>query len=375
MLDPRVQQLARNLIHYSTNLQAGEKILIQMNNDTLPLTKALIEEVYKVGAMPFLELVNTQLQRSILKGASVEQLQLSASWETDRMNKMDAFIALRANDNVSELSDVPNSQMQLFETYWHKPVHMDIRIPKTKWCVLKYPNSAIAQQANMSTEAFENYFFDVCNLDYSKMDSAMTPLCELMNRTDKVRIVGPGTDLSFSIKDIPTIKCCGEKNIPDGEIYTAPVKDSINGHLTYNTPSIQQGFTFENIHFEFVDGKIVNATSNNTEKINQILDTDEGARYISEFSFGVNPYIDTPMKDTLFDEKIKGSFHFTPGNAYDTAFNGNRSAIHWDLVCIQTPEYGGGEVWFDDVLIRKDGLFVLPELVGLNPENLINSSN
>ena len=374
MLDPRVQQLARNLIHYSTNLQAGEKILIQMNNDTLPLTKALIEEVYKVGAMPFLELVNTQLQRSVLKGASVEQLQLSASWETDRMSKMDAFIALRANDNVSELSDVPTNQMQLYQTYLGRPVQ-DIRIPKTKWCVLKYPNSAIAQQANMSTEAFEDYFFDVCNLDYSKMDSAMTPLCELMNRTDKVRIVGPGTDLSFSIKDIPTIKCCGEKNIPDGEIYTAPVKDSINGHLTYNTPSIQQGFTFENIHFEFVDGKIVNATSNNTEKINQILDTDEGARYISEFSFGVNPYIDTPMKDTLFDEKIKGSFHFTPGNAYDTAFNGNRSAIHWDLVCIQTPEYGGGEVWFDDVLIRKDGLFVLPELVGLNPENLINSSN
>ncbi len=373
MLDPRVQQLARNLIHYSTNLQAGEKILIQMNNDTLPLTKALIEEVYKVGAMPFLELVNTQLQRSVLKGASVEQLQLSASWETDRMSKMDAFIALRANDNVSELSDVPTNQMQLYQTYLGRPVQ-DIRIPKTKWCVLKYPNSAIAQQANMSTEAFEDYFFDVCNLDYSKMDSAMTPLCELMDRTDKVRIVGPGTDLTFSIKDIPTIKCCGVMNIPDGEIFTAPVKDSINGHLSYNTQSIQQGFTFENIHFEFVDGKIVNATSNNTDKINQILDTDEGARYIGEFSFGVNPYIDTPMKDTLFDEKIKGSFHFTPGNAYDTAFNGNKSAIHWDLVCIQTPEYGGGEVWFDDVLIRKDGLFVLPELVGLNPENLINSS-
>ena len=373
MLDPRVQQLARNLIHYSTNLQAGEKILIQMNNDTLPLTKALIEEVYKVGAMPFLELVNTQLQRSVLKGASVEQLQLSASWETDRMSKMDAFIALRANDNVSELSDVPTNQMQLYKTHLGRPVQ-NIRIPKTKWCVLKYPNSAMAQQANMSTEAFENYFFDVCNLDYSKMDSAMTPLCELMDRTDKVRIVGPGTDLTFSIKDIPTIKCCGEKNIPDGEIFTAPVKDSINGHLSYNTQSLQQGFTFENIRFEFVDGKIVNATSNNTEKINQILDTDEGARYIGEFSFGVNPYIDKPMKDTLFDEKIKGSFHFTPGNSYDTAFNGNKSAIHWDLVCIQTPEYGGGEVWFDDVLIRKDGLFVLPELVGLNPENLINSS-
>jgi aminopeptidase len=374
MLDPRVQQLARNLIHYSTNLQAGEKILISTSNSSTSLAKALINEAYKVGGIPFFDNKNDQLQRAFLQGATIDQLKLAAKWEVSRMNEMDAYIGIRSSDNISELSDVSSEKMKLYQTYLHKPVFPDICTPQKKWCVLRYPSNSMAQQAKMSTEAFEDYYFNVCNLDYSKMDSAMTPLYELMNKTDKVRIVGPGTDLTFSIKDIPTIKCCGLRNIPDGEIYTAPVKNSINGHLTYNTPSIQQGFTFENIHFEFVDGKIVNATSNNTEKINQILDTDEGARYIGEFSFGVNPYIDKPMKDTLFDEKIKGSFHFTPGNAYDIAFNDNRSAIHWDLVCIQTPEYGGGEVWFDDVLIRKDGLFVLPELTGLNPENLINSS-
>ncbi len=235
---------------------------------------------------------------------------------------------------------------------------------------MRYPNGAMAQLANMSTRAFEDFYFNVCNLDYAKMADAMTPLVELMNRTDRVRIVGVGTDLSFSIKGIPAVKCSGLRNIPDGEVYTAPVRDSVEGTITYNTPAVYQGTTYENISLTFKQGKIVNATANYTEKINQVFDTDEGARYIGEFALGVNPYIEKPMKDTLFDEKISGSFHFTPGMAYDTAFNGNKSAIHWDLICIQTPEYGGGEIYFDDVLIRKDGRFILPELDGLNPENL-----
>jgi len=202
------------------------------------------------------------------------------------------------------------------------------------------------------------------------MADAMTPLVELMNKTDKVRIVGPGTDLTFSIKGIPAIKCSGERNIPDGEVYTAPVKDSMNGIISYNTPSEEMGFTYENIVFEVKDGKIVKATSNNDKKINDLLDTDEGARYFGEFAIGVNPYVLHPMKDTLFDEKIAGSFHLTPGQSYEDAPNGNGSAVHWDLVMIQRPEYGGGEIYFDDVLIRKDGLFVLPELQCLNPDAL-----
>ena len=185
-----------------------------------------------------------------------------------------------------------------------------------------------------------------------------------------MHLKGPGTDLTFSIKGMNAIKCDGERNIPDGEVYTAPIRDSINGTLSYNTPSLVAGFRFENIRFTFENGKIVDATANDTQRINQYLDTDEGGRYIGEFSLGVNPNIHTPMCDTLFDEKIAGSIHFTPGNAYDEADNGNRSAIHWDLVLIQTPEYGGGEIYFDDVLIRKDGRFVIPELEGLNEENL-----
>jgi aminopeptidase len=198
----------------------------------------------------------------------------------------------------------------------------------------------------------------------------MTPLQDLMNRTDKVQIKGPGTDLTFSIKNIPAIKCSGLMNIPDGEVFTAPVKNSINGTLQYNVPAVFQGRTYEHIAFTFKDGKIIKATANETESLNKVLDTDAGSRYVGEFSFGLNPYILTPMKDTLFDEKIAGSFHMTPGRCYDEAPNGNQSAIHWDLVCIQRPEYGGGEIYLDGVLVRKDGRFVLPELAGLNPENL-----
>lgn len=369
-MDTRIQTLAKNLIQYSTHLKPGEKVLIEMFDAALPLTKALVEEAYRAGAIPFVEIKNNQLQRALLRGATAEQMKANGAWEAARMREMDAYIGVRASDNVSELSDVPAEQLQLFQQHWQKPVHSDIRVPNTKWCVLRYPSPSMAQLANMSSEAFEDFYFNVCTLDYAKMADAMTPLVELLDKTDKVRLVGPGTDLTFSIKDIPSVKCCGLRNIPDGEVYTAPVKDSVNGTLSYNTPAVYQGVTYENIRFTFKNGKIVEAVANHTEAINKVLDTDEGARYIGEFALGVNPYIDTPMKDTLFDEKIKGSFHFTPGNAYTKADNGNRSAVHWDLVCIQNPEYGGGEIWFDDVLIRKDGRFVLPELFGLNPENL-----
>ncbi|BBB90030.1 MAG TPA: aminopeptidase [Methylomusa anaerophila] len=370
-MDPRIKTLANNLIHYSIALQPGEKILIEVFDDAYPLAKALVDEVYAVGGVPFLELKNNQLQRALIRNATQKQLSSIASWEAARMKEMNAYIGVRASHNVSELADVPSDQLQKYSQYWMKPVHTDIRVPNTKWCVMRYPNPSMAQLANMSTEAFEDFYFNVCNLDYAKMAKAMDPLIDLMEHTDKVHIIGPGTDINFSIKDIPAIKCSGLRNIPDGEVYTAPVKNSVNGFLTYNTPAIYQGFTYDNIRLEFKNGKIMNASANDTEKINKVLDTDKGARFIGEFALGVNPHIDTPMKDTLFDEKIKGSFHFTPGNAYDVAFNGNKSAIHWDLVCIQNPEYGGGEIWFDDRLIRKDGRFIIPALEGLNPENLV----
>lgn len=370
-MDPRIQQLAQNLIGYSCDVKEGEKVLIEcIGTSALPLVKELVKETYKVGAHPYVDIKDQTIQRQLLLECNEEQLKFMADYELKRMKGMDAYIGIRASNNASETGDVPSDKMGLYMEHFSKPVHSEERVNNTKWVVLRYPNSAMAQLANKSLEAFEDFYFNVCNLDYSKMSKAMDSLVKLMEKTDRVHIKGKETDLTFSIKDIPVIKCAGENNIPDGEIFTAPVKDSINGVLTYNCPAVYQGVTYENIRLEFENGKIVKATSNDTERINQVFNTDEGARYIGEFAIGVNPYIITPMKDTLFDEKIMGSFHFTPGKAYDDAFNGNISSIHWDLVCIQTPEYGGGEIYFDDVLIRKDGKFVLPELEVLNPENL-----
>jgi aminopeptidase len=370
MKDPRIQKLAKNLVSYSVDVQPGENVLVEMIGSERDLINAIVEEVGKAGGHAFVQLTDRTVQRSMLKYATAEGLRTWAEIDLNRMKQMDCYIGIRAGENVNDLSDVPEEKMKLYNSLYSHPVHSEQRVKHTKWVVLRYPNASMAQLANTSTEAFEDFYFDVCNLDYAKMDKAQDALADLMKKTDKVRISGPGTELTFSIKGIGSEKCSGQCNIPDGEVYTAPVRDSVNGTISYNAATLYNGVTFENVKFTFENGKIVEATSNDTARLNDILDSDEGARYIGEFAIGFNPYILHPMKDILFDEKIAGSLHFTPGQAYEVTDNGNRSSIHWDLVLIQRPEYGGGEIYFDDVLIRKDGIFVIPELEGLNPENL-----
>lgn len=370
-MDGRIKELAAGLVNYSCKVKAGDNVYIHyIGKDTKELARQLVKEVYRAGGIPFIHFTDPQLQREQLLHATKEQMELMAEVDALEMSKMDCYIGVRGSDNVSELSDVPSECMALYDTYYQTPVHHGIRVPKTRWVILRYPNPAMAQLAGMSVEKFEDFYFRVCNLDYSKMNDAMEALTNYMERTDNVRITGPGTELTFSIQGIPAIPCAGNMNIPDGEVYTAPVRESVNGKITYNAPSLYNGFTFDNICLEFEHGKIIKALANDTERINEVFDTDEGARYIGEFAIGVNPFILEPMKDILFDEKIQGSIHFTPGNCYQEAPNGNESAIHWDLVLIQRPEYGGGEIYFDDVLVRKDGRFVVPELECLNPENL-----
>ncbi|MGN0720274.1 MAG: aminopeptidase [Anaerovoracaceae bacterium] len=368
-MDERIKKLSHLLTTYSCSLQKGEKVLIDYEGEEAkPLVRQLIKDAYSLGARPYVNHRDSAVLREILLGADEEQMEFLNDYQLYQMKGMDAYIAIRAGANSSELADVPSDQLNMY--YRLTQPTLDYRVNKTKWVILRYPNPSMAQLAGKSQEAFEDFFFDVCTLDYGKMSKAMDALVDRMNRTDKVHLVGPGTDLTFSIKDIPAIKCAGECNIPDGEVYTAPVKESMNGVISYNTCSEEQGFTYDSIRFEIKKGKIVKATANDTERINALLDTDEGARYFGEFAIGVNPYVLEPMKDTLFDEKICGSFHLTPGMAYEDADNGNKSAVHWDLVMIQREEYGGGEIWFDDELIRKDGLFVTDDLKCLNPENL-----
>jgi aminopeptidase len=369
MIDPRNHALADVLTSHSIRLQPGERVLIEAFDIPDAFIEALIARVVQAGGTPFVETKHTRVLRKLYHHASEDMMQRWASWELDRMQQMDAYIGVRGSANALETSDVPAERMALYQKHLWRTVH-GYRVDKTKWVVLRFPSPAFAQAAGMSTEAFENFYFDVCTLDYAKMDRAQQPLKQRMLAADRVRITGRNTDLSFSLKGIGAVTCSGEKNIPDGECYSCPVKDSVNGVIRFNTPTLYTGSRFEDIRLVFKDGKVIEATGSDSARLNKILDTDAGARYVGEFAIGFNPYITRPMLDVLFDEKIAGSFHFTPGQAYEDADNGNRSAVHWDMVFIQTPDYGGGEIWFDDVLIRKDGRFVPDDLQGLNPENL-----
>jgi aminopeptidase len=364
MHDARFDKLAKLLVEYSIRLKRNETVLIEAFDIPDEMTIALIRQTRKAGGIPFVQIQHTQVNRALALEASDRQLNLLANHELARMKKMDAYIAVRGANNITELSDVPPEKMKLVAKKM-RPVQ-DQRVKKTKWVVLRWPTPSMAQLAGMSTEAFEDFYFEVCTLDYRKLQPGMKALQRLMEGTNRVEIKGPGTDLRFSIKGIPAVICGGDRNIPDGEVFSCPVRDSVEGYVTFNAPSIYQGIGFDGIRLEFKSGKIVDATSNETNKLKKILDSDPGARYIGEFSLGFNPRVLQPMRDILFDEKIAGSFHLTPGQAYEEADNGNRSQVHWDMVSIQRPEYGGGKIYFDGKLIRSDGKFLPKQLNSLN---------
>lgn len=371
MSDPRYRTLAKLLVNHSCSLKPSEKVLIEATEIPDGVLHVLVEEVIAAGAIPLVVRKDERLHRKILNLGTQEQteerLRLMADLELHQMKQMDAYIGMRGSHNITELSDVAPDRMKAWAEILFKPVHSEQRVRHTKWCVLRWPTPSMAQQAGMSTEAFEEFFFKVCEADYAAMAKAVVPLKELMERTDRVRIISPDTDLSFSIKGIKSIPCTGNYNIPDGECFTAPVRDSVNGQIQFNSSTIYRGSPFDDIKLVFKDGRVESFSCSDDEALAAILDSDEGARYIGEFALGFHPFIQKPMRDILFDEKIRGSLHLALGQAYEEADNGNRSSVHWDLVLRQE---SGGEVYFDDTLIRKDGMFVLPELEGLNPSAL-----
>ena len=372
MIDSRITKLAELLVTHSCDLKDSDTVLIHAFDIPFDAVAEVVRVASKTGSKVITRLESAIVRRELMLQMSTDNARKIAEIEKFEMEQVTAYIALRGGDNIAELSDIPGPTMQMWQKEYSQPVVFGVRVPKTKWVVLRWPSPGMAQLANQSTAAFEKFYFDVCTVDYAKMAKAAEPLADLMDRTDQVHIIGPGTDLQFSIKGIGAVACSGARNIPDGECFSAPVVDSMNGVVTYNTATVYQGVNFENIQFTVQKGKIIEAKAGSqTKRLNEILDSDEGARYFGEWSLGYNPHVLHPMKDTLFDEKIAGSFHLTPGNAYDPpGGNGNKSGVHWDIVCIQRPDYGGGEIYFDGKLIRKDGLFTLPHLQGLNPDQL-----
>ena len=365
-MDERIKKLSSTIVNYSIKVKENDRVLIQYESEECkPLVKCLIKDIYKNKGIPFVKLIDSELNSLIMESANESTIDEMVKMKKYEVDNFDCFIRICYTLNEYEDKDIsPNIRKEIGSKAQDLD---DTRINERRWVLLNYPSLIDAYKAKMKYDDFYNYSLDVMNVDYKAMNKNIEPLKKLMEKTDKVRILGPNTDITFSIKGMNAVPCCGEANIPDGELYTAPIKTSVNGVITYNTPRPYQGNVFNDIRLEFENGKIINATcSNDSNKLKEIFDTDEGARYIGEFSLGFNPKITFPMGDILYDEKIMGSLHFTPGRCYKDCDNGNISAIHWDLVLIQTKEYGGGEVYFDDVLIRKDGKFVLDELKELN---------
>lgn len=362
--------LAEKLTDYSCNIQSGEKVLVTYSDTPSSFIEILIEKIYSKKAIPIIFRMDNIIKRRLLLGSTIDTMNYYRDIVEPIMKSVDAVILIGGSHNDFELSDISKDIIADYYKQYIEPIHFKIRCSK-KWVVLRYPTPSFAQSCQMSSEKFYDYFFDVCTLDYSKLNKLMDPLKELMEKTDQVKIETPTTNLTFSIKNMPVIKCSGECNIPDGEIYTAPIKNSINGYIVFNIPAIVNGIEFSDIKLTFKDGKIIESNCNDNIKFLEILNTDDGSRYVGEFAFGLNPHYNKPIKDILFDEKMSGSIHLAIGSSYEDCNNGNKSAVHLDLIQSHKEEYGGGKIYFDNQLIYENGLFICSNLVALNGENLL----
>ena len=365
--DPRMNKMARIIARHALRVKAKEKVLIEATDDCDELIIAVIDAVNEAGGIPLVQHQSLPVRRSWLLGATDDHLKTWFDTTLALQREMDCLLSLRGQDNSQELADVPPDVMRSFSNYTIK-IGQEARKPGFRKTVIRFPSKSLAQQCGMSTEAFTDHFFRVCAMNFKCLHHEMEPLKEALDRASDVRIVAPGTDLRFSIKDISCNISAGTWNIPDGETAMNLVRESVEGRIAYNVPSSYQGYIFRDIALEFSRGRVVNIEANDAERVEAILDTDEGARYIGEFAIGVNPFLQRHMIDTLFDEKMAGSLHFTPGG---TAEDGARSSVHWDIVQSHLEHYGGGEIYLDGALWRKDGLFVDEHLLGLNPDRLV----
>ncbi|HEU4752732.1 MAG TPA: aminopeptidase, partial [Armatimonadota bacterium] len=253
MLDPRVQQLADVLVRHSVRAEPGDHVLIEAFDIPPEATACVVRSLAEAGAVPVVETRHNRVLRELYRHATEEQMKLIGGFELARMKEMDGYIGLRGGPNPSEFADVPAERMKLYQQYWWTPVHSTQRCSHTQWVVLRWPSPSMAQAAAMSTDAFEDFYFRACCFDYGRLEEAVEPLKARMLRTREIRLVAPGTDLTMDKGEINVIPCTGRRNIPDGECFTAPIRDRVNGTIAFNAATIYQGKTFENIRLTLRD--------------------------------------------------------------------------------------------------------------------------
>jgi aminopeptidase len=356
MFDQRWSQLGEILVTYSTRTRAGDRLLITMMElETFPLTLAVYEHAVRAGAFPQVQFASAYFERVLLTHGTADLIARVPDLEHSGMEWADAYVGLRGARNPHELAGIPTERLAA-----HKRalgVVSALRNEQTRWVLVRVPNESFAQAAGMSLETATDFFFNAALLDWEEESRRYRRIRDLFQAAARVRIVGPGTDLAFSTAGRTYAVGDGHINVPDGEVYTAPVDDSAEGVIAFEYPGIYAGRSIEGIRLELRAGEVVAATAESGEEfLQQILALDEGARRIGEFGVGVNDSIDRFVGDILFDEKIGGTIHLALGRAYAECGGTNQSALHWDLVKDLRPE---GAIELDGRRVFENGRFLI----------------
>jgi aminopeptidase len=367
MTDLRIEKLADVLVNYSVAVQPGDKVLIQGETIASPLFLAVYARVLQAGGHPLLMPSLSGTQELLFRYASDEQLQHIPEPFKLMIETYDVLISLTGTENTKALSNVDpaktvlrsQAQAEIVKTYMARSAAGELR-----WVVALFPTNAHAQDAEVSLSEYEDFAYGACLPDsddpvgYWKRFSAwQQKIVDWLKGKERVHVVGPETDLRLNVAGRTFINCDGKYNMPDGEVFTGPVEDSVEGHVYFSYPAIYAGREVSGVRLWFENGQVVKATAEKNEDfLRQTLDTDEGARRVGEFAIGTNKGITQFTRQILFDEKINGSFHMALGFSIPESGGQNESSIHWDMICDMRD---GGEIWVDDELLYKDGDFVI----------------
>lgn len=351
-MDKRWQQLAEILVNYSTGVQPGERVMIAMSEvETYPLVHAVYEAAIKADGFPQVQFLSESLRHLVMKYGNEAQINWTPEIEAYGMEWADVYFGLRGAYNLYEHADIPSATLAANQRAMGKV--SNLRWQQTRWCLVRVPNAAFAQQAETDLETITNMFFDACLLDWPTMARRWQHLADQLNQGSHVRLVGKGTDLSFSVTGRRWVVLDGKLNMPDGEVFTAPVDDSVNGYITFELPGVLGGRLIPQIRLAWQDGELIEAgAGEHHDYLHQILATDAGARRIGEFGIGLNPHITRFCKDILLDEKIGGTVHIALGRAYPECGGVNQSAIHWDIIKDLRQE---GTLYLDGVAVLEAG--------------------
>jgi aminopeptidase len=368
MVDQRIEKLADLMVNYSLGVKPGEKVLIRAHTVAEPLIKAMNRKILEAGGHPFMWLEFPGIEGDLMRYGSDEQIEFIPEPVNVLFNTYDCMIRVLADENTRALANVDSDKMSrylkargpIMKTYMDRAAKGDLR-----WTLTAFPTNAFAQDADMSLEEYENFVYGACMPDqddpvgyWQRFSAKQARLVKWLDGKKNVHLIGKGTDLRLSIDGRKFINCDCKVNVPDGEIFTGPVEDSIEGHVSFSYPTIYNTREVNGVQLDFSKGKVMKATAaKNEEYLLKMLDTDEGSRYVGEFAIGTNEGIQKFTRQILFDEKIGGSFHMALGKGYPESGSKANSSIHWDMIC----DLRDGQIWVDDVLFYENGKFVVEE--------------